>query len=98
MSWKRKYRVLDAKTGKVLAEGYAEDCAKKVNCNVDTIYAGTSLSPDKVGPRRRFIVTVLPDDSDRLNVEFSSEQLSLAKQWDDFCEPLRKKFGIEVKR
>lgn len=90
------YRIQDAHTGEVLAEGYAEDCARKVGCNISTIRHSRFQDPDHVGPKQRFLVKVL-DEFDKDGWAMSGEQINAAKRWDEFCEPLRKKYGIEVK-
>lgn len=94
------YRVQNAQTGEVLAEGYAEDCIRKLGCSKSTLQTRRFRDPDHVGPRQRFLITVLDEQGGPViqNWEGSKEQQDAAKRWDAFCEPLRKKYGIEVKR
>lgn len=91
------YRVQNAQTGEVLAEGYAEDCIRKLGCSKSTLQTRRYRDPDHVGPRQRFLITVL-DEPEKPGWAMTGEQLDAAKRWDAFCEPLRKKYGIEVKR
>lgn len=81
-----RYCVQDGKTGEILAAGSVTECLKQVGICSDTFYR-------ELETPGRFLITHLP------NPEIDgSRKAELAKQWDEFIEPIRKRFGVEVKR
>lgn len=91
MSAPKQYKVYNKITGELLAEGTARYCSEVLHVNADAIRAvakGTWSS-------RLFVVKEQKqDEADEVG---STTLMAAAKNWDAFCEPLRKKYGIPVR-
>ena len=105
---RKTYRVYRAKDGKLLAEGIAEACAKQLGIEIQGFYKAVCKA--QAGKHKRYRIEVLPaspipgialqaeEIALQARQELTNEGLQLAREWDAFCEPLRKKYGITVKR
>lgn len=105
---RKTYRVYRAKDGKLLAEGIAEACAKQLGIEIQGFYKAVCKA--QAGTNKKYRIEVFqPSPIPELAIqaderalparqELSSEELQLAREWDAFCEPIRKKYGIAVKR
>jgi hypothetical protein len=51
-----------------------------------------------MGPRRSWTVEVTQIESTESTKELSQSTKEAIENWDAFCEPIRKRFGIKVKR
>lgn len=81
------YYVYDKETEQLVASGTAKECAQAVGVHPATIQgAGLGSTP----MRSYFVERTRPCDA--------NEPLRLAAQWDAFCEPIRKRYGIKVKK
>lgn len=87
-----RYFVRDRETGEIVAEGSARECAERLGVTTDTIrkwgtgyYHSYKWEVTRVG---------LEIPMKNLNKHGLAEA---ARSWDAFCEPIRKKYGVEVK-
>lgn len=92
----RKYKVYSNITDEFLFEGTAEECAE---------FCGLSLSWFKevandigVCCRGRYRVKEVYGEAEEKLPQKNDSMKAAAKAWDEFCEPIRKKFGIPVYR
>ena len=81
------YYVYDKETEDLVASGTAKECAAIIGVHPATIQ-GASIGST---PMRSYYV-------ERSLPVAGNEQEELAAQWDAFCEPIRKRYGIKVKR
>lgn len=90
--YRYSYCVQDRDTGAVLAEGTAKECASVLRVTPATVRKwATQYCPPKYQ-----IVKLAGVDDDKLMK--NSWCAAFAKKWDEACEPLRKKYGVEVKK
>lgn len=87
---KKYYRLTDAVTSAVIAEGTVDQLAARVGCCEKTIRDAA-----KNGTKIHLYGKVKEIEK-RANGT-AEPVLSMAEQWDRFCEPIRKKYGIPVK-
>ena len=88
----KKYRVIDNITGKKIFEGNSRQI-----CEITGISQSRICEAARDGrpvARGRYLIIDISEDVGKVNV--SSEFLSAARKWDEFCEPIRKKYGIPV--
>lgn len=88
-----RYRVADIKTGEMLAEGTLSECAKTIGVHWNALWStanGRTKNP-------KYQITLLPDEEDE-DRPLSKTHLALARQWDAFIEPIRERYGVEVKK
>ena len=83
------YKVFD-QFGDLLEKGSASECAAELGLTTDGFRSALARMLD--GVIGKFVIEEFggPQDTEQ-------DRIDLAKQWDRFCEPLRKKYGIEVK-
>lgn len=81
------YYVYDKATEELVASGSAKECAQAVGVHPATIQGAGSGA---ISMRNHFVERELSCDA--------NEPLRLAAQWDAFCEPIRKRYGIKVKK
>lgn len=81
------YYVYDKETEELVVSGSAKECAEAIGVHPATIQ-GAGLS---TAPMRDYFVEREPYCG-------SNEIRRLAAQWDAFCEPIWKRYGIMVKR
>lgn len=87
-----RYCVRDRNTGAVIAEGTARECAAVIRVTPDTVRKWSTQYY-----HAKYQVT--RDDGEvGENRMKNSWCAAFAKKWDDTCEPLRKKYGVEVKK
>lgn len=89
------YEVRDAQTDELLAAGSAIECAKELGIHPDTV-RNNALGYAK---SRRYSIAEVSDDQappPSFVTPRAVDKLDLAAQWDAFCEPIRKKYGIPV--
>lgn len=87
-----RFCVRDRSTGALLAEGTARECAAALRVTPDTVRKwATQYRHEKYSVTRDDGV-----DGDKLMK--NSWCAAFAKKWDEVCEPLRKKYGVEVKQ
>ena len=92
MSAPKQYKVYSISTGDLLAEGTARQCAEKLRFPSDTIRAIAR------GAYTSHVYLVEEQKQQRQERNVDPNMVAAAKRWDAFCEPIRKRFGIEVKR
>ena len=91
MSCAKVYEVYDAETDKLLGAGIARELEEKLGLDQHMIRAigrGSQVST-------KYRVVKVSADNPKLE---TSSNLDAAKRWDAFCEPIRRKYGIPVKR
>lgn len=81
------YYVYDKETEELVVSGSAKECAEAIGVHTATIQ-GAGLG---TAPMRNYFVEREPYCG-------SNEIRRLAAQWDAFCEPIRKRYGIKVKK
>lgn len=81
------YYVYDKATEELVASGSARECAQVVGVHPATIQGASTGT----ATMRNYCV-------ERLLPVVGSEKEKLAAQWDAFCEPIRKRYGIKSKR
>ena len=87
------YRVWDHRTGEFLAEGTAAECAEFVGITQQAFRSRVERCSLN-GDGRCWDVEV---DKAKPAQLFGADK-TVAEEWEAFMEPLRKKFGIKVKR
>lgn len=84
------YRVYDGKTGDLIVEGTAEECAKAVNMQVGSFRQNSYLSEQ--GMYKKYRIVVVPDETVP-----QAGYMEAVKAWDDFVTPIRQRYGIPVR-
>ena len=88
---KYTYRVYDRPSGKLLAQGSTRECAEQLGMK----HSGFQSAVDRMrdGVIGKFVIEEFggPQDTEQ-------DRIDLAEQWDRFCEPLRKKYGVKIRR
>ena len=89
------YEVRDAQTDELLAAGSAIECARELGIHPDTVrYNALGRAKSK-----RYSISEV-SEGPALPPSFVApravDKHDLAAQWDAFCEPIRKKYGIPV--
>lgn len=79
----------DQKSGKVVFEGTTKECADYAGINHKTFHTTVT----RYGKYKRWLVEETFSATDR-----STENEEAIRRWDAFMEPLRKKYGIPVRR
>lgn len=93
MAKPKQYEVYDAVTGELLTEGTAAYCARVLHVGGDTVRAiarGDFKST-------RFVVVDVSEGEEK-SEDACAAMRAAAKAWDAFMEPIRKKYGIPVRR
>lgn len=86
------FEVFHKVTDDLLFKGTARECAEQFNVSVDAIRRAANYGSLI---QCKYKVAESYESSD--NDDGSCNELSrAAKKWDDFCEPIRKKYGIPV--
>lgn len=85
------YRVYDGKTGDLIVEGTAEECAKAVNMQVGSFRQNSYLSERGMYKKYKIVACEMFDS------KIKSEYAEAIKAWDDFVTPIRERFGIPVR-
>lgn len=89
------YKVYDIATSELLAEGTAKHCANEVGSNVNAI---RDIARGKYQSRRFVVVDITPADTPDEQQYDPNGLKAAALKWDAFCDPIRKKYGIPVRR
>ena len=89
----KRFKVFDVKTGELLVEGTAKECAEGVGLS-ESGFRQAAVISDGVGHSKYKIIDETPPE-DEIR-ELSYDFKVAAKKWDEFCEPIRKKYGIPV--
>lgn len=96
-----RYIVRDKKTGEIAAEGTSRECADKIGSAVNSISGMARkvwISPkwdvERVYPPEKQEEPEKPKEPKK---DRNWDIHEAIRKWDEFCEPLRKKYGIEVK-
>lgn len=86
---KYTYRVYDRSSGKLLAQGSTRECAEQLGMKQSGFQSAVDRMRD--GVIGKFVIEEFggPQDTEQ-------DRIDLAEQWDRFCEPLRKKYGVKV--
>lgn len=89
------YEVRDLQTDQLIVSGTAKACAEKIGMHPD------SVRQIAVGyfNSKKYRVSELPPDPEPIkptNPTKPSQKALLAAQWDAVCDPIRKRFGIQV--
>lgn len=83
------FRVYDRETGELVAEGTSNDCGEQLGLRRETIRAAYDGTVGGTYKGYRIEKVVINTD------EYNKTAIM---NWDAFCEPLRKEFGIPVYR
>lgn len=97
MKGKYIYEVQDRSTGKIVCTGTAVRCANALGVCRETILRwgnGTRKSPQY--DARMIDMAFSQAEAER--VDYPDQFRQAIRAWDEFCEPLRKKYGVKVKR
>lgn len=86
MAYVTRWKVYLHSTGELLAEGTIKQCAEKIGIDSHTLRNRMETKSD----RRKY-------DFEEVKA-FDNRGAEAIYNWDAFCEPLRKKYGIKVKR
>ena len=97
MAKPKRYEVYDLVKGNLLVDGTAMYCAEVLGLTADAI---RSMANGKYSSRKYDVKEIKPSGAeakaDTTGIDHSL--VSAAKRWDAFCEPIRKKYGIPVRR
>jgi hypothetical protein len=88
-----KYKVIDPE-GKTVFYGLMREIGEHFDTRADNILK--AIKKSKNGTYRGFRIVLQEAAPEK--VETSFEFVSEAKAWDEFCEPIRQKYGIPVYR
>lgn len=97
MASPKLYEVYDKITGKLLVEGTARYCSEVLHVGGDAIRA---IARGKYNSQK-FVVIEQEQEQEQEQPEKDlspNGTKAAAKAWDTFCEPIRKKYGIPVRR
>ena len=97
MAKPKRYEVYDLVKGNLLVEGTAMRCADALGLTADSI---RSMANGKYSSRKYDVREIKPPGAEEKAETTGIDHglVSAAKQWDAFCEPIRKKYGIPVYR
>ena len=87
------FSVLDVETGEVVFTGTARQCREHF-CVPDTTFRLAASEGNLL--RKRYVVDQV--NADELDNTETVPNASAAKMWDDFCAPIRERYGIPVYR
>jgi hypothetical protein len=85
------YRVYDGKTGDLIVEGTAEECAKALNMQTISFKSNSYLSEQGKYKKYKIVTCDLPEP------RMQSGYAEAIQSWDDFVTPIRERFGIPVR-
>lgn len=85
------YRVYDGKTGDLIVDGTAEECAKALNMQVGSFRSNAYLSEQGMYKKYKIVACDVSDP------KIKSEYAEAIKKWDDFVTPIREHYGIPVR-
>ena len=88
----RKFRLINNTTDEVLFEGSLKEISEITGATIVTIRDAEK----EQRPFRRGQYRVIDISEDREKANSKAEYLVAAMKWDEFCEPIRKKYGIPV--
>lgn len=91
----KRFRVYDITTNELLAEGTARYCANEVGSNVNAI---RDIARGKYQSRKYVVVDATPADTPDEQPYDPNGLKAAAMKWDAFCDPIRRKYGIPVRR
>lgn len=93
----RTYDVYDLKTGDWIAGGTVAECAAQLGITTGAFHHAKHRCDRGTNAKHRIEERgeIPPQRADR---EFSGSDLAAIRSWDAFVEPLRKEFGIPVRR
>ena len=96
MSSVMTYRVIDRKTGEIVAEGSGRECAEIVGVRKERISEAAREHGKICGGKYRVERVGLTEGEPK---ELAEDGIAAAiKRWDDFCQPIRERYGIKVHR
>lgn len=85
------FSVSDVHTGEVLFTGTAKQCLEKFGVP-ETTFRQAAINCSVM--RNRYVVA--PVNADEIDNAETVPNGEAARKWDEFCEPIRKKYGIPV--
>lgn len=85
----KHYAVYDIVSGEQLAYGTARECAEAIGVHDETIRKNARGNIKSL----KYEVVEAPSQEEKQTRE---DMLTAARNWDAFCEPIRKKYGIKV--
>ena len=85
----KRYTVYDIVTGEILVSGNARECAAAIGVHDETIRKNAR----GIIKSQRYEVVEDPTQEEK---QPRDDMLIAARNWDAFCEPIRKKYGIKV--
>lgn len=91
------YEVYDPKTEELIAKGTVAECAEQLCMTVSGFRNAVDRAKNGTN-RSQKIVAVGHTEVKQPNRNFTSEKQAAIDAWDAFCEPIRKKYGIPVRR
>lgn len=86
------YEIFDAVTDKFLAAGTANELEEKLGLGCHMIHA---IGRGAQASAKYKIIQVSKDDDQKMG---TASNVDAAKRWDAFCEPIRRRYGIPVRR
>ncbi len=86
---KRFFRLFDTATGELVAEGTSRECGEAIGARSKAIYDAYYNYPEST--YKGYAIEEITASDLEANAE-------AAKKWDRFMEPIRKKYGIPVRR
>ena len=89
----RTFRVYDADFN-LLAEGEARHCAETLGMNTRQIYRGSERYERCGALFLGYYIESAGGPSEETEIDSTMQEA--IKQWDDFVEPIRRKYGIKV--
>ena len=84
------FEVYDIETGDLIASGTQDECGAAIGVSGRTLQQNASLYATGEYTKYRIERNDAPSKP-------TSAYLSAIKAWDDFCEPIRKRYGIPIR-
>lgn len=83
------FRLYDIETGDLIAEGTSKECGEAIGAGEDAIRQAYQRTLN--GTYKGYQIEGVPEIKAKSDAE-------AIRNWDAFCEPIRKKYGIPVRR
>lgn len=90
----KRYRVINNITDKVMFEGTSKELSEITGASTSRICE--AAKEGRTICRGKYRLEDISEDTEKENFDVGLK--SAAQKWDEFCEPIRKKYGIPVYR
>lgn len=85
----KRFRLYDIETGELVVEGSTRECGEAIGAGDEAIRVAFNYTIN--GTYKGYQIEEVPEDEAKSDAE-------AIRNWDAFCEPIRRKYGIPVRR